>query len=271
MDPWGRKMSKSLGNGIDADSVLECGAGGRTGSWKVRGPDGSVSLKANKIGSECFRLWKACEAQVGDDFHINPEEIESKYFGVLTKIFNVARFASQFECPDQEPSTHYPIEDQWIQSEFASMMMNVEDAWTQLDIYTATQALKTFGTGVLPSHWLEMAKSRLYDGDEHAAWTIHQILRKFLAAFSPICPFFCHHISMTLYGQSSVDIDAFPELPPIDDELNAKTSDIEAFNSEVWKTKKENGLSLNAEIEGIEIPESLEDFRYTLTRMHKLL
>ena len=107
MDPWGRKMSKSLGNGIDADSVLECGAGGRTGSWKVQGADGSVSLKANKIGSECFRLWKACEAQVGDDFHINPEEIESKYFGVLTKIFNVARFADQFDAPEQEPTTPY--------------------------------------------------------------------------------------------------------------------------------------------------------------------
>ena len=98
MDPWGRKMSKSLGNGIDADSVLECGAGGRTGSWTVKGPDGSVKLKANKIGSECFRLWKACDAQVGDDFHINPEAIEKKYFGVLTKLFNVARFASQFKC-----------------------------------------------------------------------------------------------------------------------------------------------------------------------------
>ena len=93
MDPWGRKMSKSLGNGIDADSVLECGAGGRTGSWKIKGADGKqVVLKANKIGSECFRLWKACDAQVGDDFHINPEEIETKYYGVLTKIFNVARF-----------------------------------------------------------------------------------------------------------------------------------------------------------------------------------
>ena len=32
-------------------------------------------LKANKIGSECFRL-EGCDAQVGDDFHINPEEIE---------------------------------------------------------------------------------------------------------------------------------------------------------------------------------------------------
>ncbi|MED6312676.1 MAG: class I tRNA ligase family protein, partial [Candidatus Thermoplasmatota archaeon] len=86
MDPWGRKMSKSLGNGIDADSVLECGAGGRTGSWKIRGPDKVVNLRANKIGSECFRLWKACDAQVGDDFQINPEDIEQKYFGVLTKL-----------------------------------------------------------------------------------------------------------------------------------------------------------------------------------------
>ena len=76
---------------------------------------------------------------------------------------------------------------------------------------------------------------------------------------------------MTLYGKSAVDVDTFPELPEIQPELNAKTSEIEAFNSEVWKTKKENGLSLNAEIEGIEIPESLEAFRGTLTRMHKLL
>ena len=271
MDPWGRKMSKSLGNGIDADSVLECGAGGRTGSWKVKGPSGSVSLKANKIGSECFRLWKACEAQVGDDFHINPEEIEAKYFGVLTKLFNVARFASQFEMPEEEPNTAFPVEDRWIRSEFSATMNSVESSWNNLDIYTATQALKTFGTGVLPSHWLEMAKTRLYDGDIHAAWTIHSILKDFLAAFSPVCPFFCHHISMTLYGESSVDVDQFPLQGAIDEDLNSLTPEIEAFNSEVWKTKKEQGLSLNAEIEGIVIPQTLEEFNGTLSRMHKLL
>ena len=271
MDPWGRKMSKSLGNGIDADSVLECGAGGRTGSWKVKGPSGSVSLKANKIGSECFRLWKACEAQVGDDFHINPEEIEAKYFGVLTKLFNVARFASQFEMPEEEPNTAFPVEDRWIRSEFSATMNSVESSWNNLDIYTATQALKTFGTGVLPSHWLEMAKTRLYDGDIHAAWTIHSILKDFLAAFSPVCPFFCHHISMTLYGESSVDVDQFPLQGAIDEDLNCLTPEIEAFNSEVWKTKKEQGLSLNAEIEGIVIPQTLEEFNGTLSRMHKLL
>ena len=76
---------------------------------------------------------------------------------------------------------------------------------------------------------------------------------------------------MTLYGTSAVDVDSFPKLPSIDEELNSKTSDIESFNSGVWKTKKENGLSLNAEIEGIVIPDSLTGFRDTLTRMHKLL
>jgi valyl-tRNA synthetase len=150
-------------------------------------------------------------------------------------------------------------------------MASVESSWKNLDIYTATQALKTFGTGILPSHWLEMAKTRLYDGDAHAAWTIHSILKDFLAAFSPVCPFFCHHISMTLYGESSVDVDNFPVQGSVNEQLNILTPEIEAFNSEVWKTKKEQGLSLNTEIEGIEIPESLDEFRGTLTRMHKLL
>ncbi len=276
MDPWGRKMSKSLGNGIDADSVLECGAGGRTGSWKVKGPEKTVSLKANKIGSECFRLWKACDAQVGDDFHINPEEIEKRYFGVLTKLFNVARFASQFDIPsdlDTKPE-NLNIEDEWILSEFNLMMSEVKTSWTNLDIYTATQNLKTFGTGILPSHYLEMVKSRLYDGDTAAAWTIHRVVRDFMSAFSPICPFFTHHISSTIYGKSAVDVDAFPSAATSnqsrEEELRSATVELQAFNGDVWATKKENGISLNQPISGIVIPETLHGFSNILTSMHSL-
>ena len=280
MDPWGRKMSKSLGNGIDADSVLECGAGGRTGSWKVKGPDKTVSLRANKIGSECFRLWKACDAQVGDDFHINPEEIEKKYFGVLTKLFNVARFASQFEVPsdlDTRPDG-LAIEDEWILAEFQSTMDTVEQAWSNLDIYTATQALKTFGTGVLPSHYLEMVKSRLYDEDKQAAWTLHRVVRDFMSAFTPVCPFFTHHVSSTIYGQSSVDVDAFPQPPHPEtgvgtehgDALRAISSILQTFNSDTWGHKKEQGISLNQPVSGVVIPEELEAFTAILTRMHSL-
>ncbi len=280
MDPWGRKMSKSLGNGIDADSVLECGAGGRTGSWKVKGPEKTVSLRANKIGSECFRLWKACDAQVGDDFHINPEEIEKKYFGVLTKLFNVARFASQFEIPsnlDEEPE-HLEPEDRWILAEFQNTMNTVQRSWSDLDIYTATQSLKTFGTGLLPSHYLEMVKSRLYDDDVAAAWTLHRVVRDFMAAFSPVCPFFTHHISQTVYGASAVDVDRFPSeaysaVASGTEEgkrLCNLSSKIQEFNGAVWGAKKESGTSLNQPIEGIEIPQELAEFSHTLTQMHKL-
>ena len=280
MDPWGRKMSKSLGNGIDADSVLECGAGGRTGSWKVKGPEKTVSLRANKIGSECFRLWKACDAQVGDDFHINPEEIEKKYFGVLTKLFNVARFASQFEIPaDLETVPEYlAVEDKWILAEFSETMDTVKTAWENIDIYSATQALKTFGTGVLPSHYLEMVKSRLYDDDTAAAWTLHRIVRDFMTAFTPVCPFFTHHISETLYGRSAVEVDTFPVSADSSVDLGTDEGDrlrglsalVQSFNGDTWNAKKEQGISLNQPVSGIEIPNELEDFTAILTRMHHL-
>jgi len=275
MDPWGRKMSKSLGNGIDANSVLECGAGGRTGSWKIKGPDKVVNLRANKIGSECFRLWKACDAQVGDDFHINPEGIEQKYYGVLTKLFNVARFASQFPVPtnlNKLPIDLAP-EDKWILSEFDNVMKKVEKAWKEIDIYTAAQSMKNFSTGVLASHWLEMVKTRLYDGDESAAWTLHRIFRDLMDGFSPICPFFSHYLSSILYDRSAVIADSFPSIP-LDFETYKWTEITESvmdFNSEVWRTKKEQGLSLNSELSGVNIPDNLSQLEVSLRRMHKLL
>ena len=274
MDPWGRKMSKSLGNGIDANSVLECGSGGRTGSWKIKGTDGKqIHLKANKIGSECFRLWKACDAQVGDDFHINPEEIEAKYFGVLTKIFNVARFASQFEVPSDLNSKpeNLEIEDQWILSEFSQMMTKVEKSWSNVDIYNAAQSIKNFSTGVFPSHWLEMVKSRLYDGDEAAAWTLHRIVRDVLTSLSPICPFFTHYLSTTLYANSSVDVREFPDIIVSKSEFLNLTNHVIEFNSEVWKLKKDNGISLNTEIPNVKIPKELEILSDSLIRMHRII
>ena len=278
MDPWGRKMSKSLGNGIDADSVLECGAGGRTGSWKIRGPEGKqVSLKANKIGSECFRLWKACEAQVGDDFHINPEEIESKYFGILTKVFNVARFASQFDVPDdlENLPNNLPNEDRWILSVFDAMMDDVQNFWKDMDIYNATQSIKGFATGVFPGHWLEMSKSRLYDGDYAASWTIHRIVRDLLITFSPICPFFTDYLSTVLYGASAVDARSYPtQVFSSNTNTNAYLQLTELlidFNSSTWKAKKDQGLSLKSEIHGISVPSELDEFKGALTSMHNLV
>ena len=274
MDPWGRKMSKSLGNGIDASSVLECGAGGRTGSWKIKGPEGKqVALQAKKIGSECFRFWKAADAQVGDDFQINPEQIELRYFGVLTKIFNVGRFASQFEFDgdlDTIPD-NLENEDKWILAEFSDLLEKAKTGYSELDIYTAAQGIKTFSTGVFASHWLEMAKTRLYNDDASATWTLHRIFRDLLSILSPVCPFFTHHLSTTLYEKSSVDIDVFPESPISDTKSwTDLTESLVDFNSVVWKAKKDAGVSLAAPISGHNVPDSLKDIENALVSMHKL-
>ena len=274
MDPWGRKMSKSLGNGIDAGSVLECGAGGRTGSWKIKGPEGKqVALQAKKIGSECFRFWKAADAQVGDDFQINPEQIELRYFGVLTKIFNVGRFASQFDFKgdlDVMPD-NLENEDKWILAEFSDLLGKAKTGYSDLDIYTAAQGIKTFSTGVFASHWLEMAKTRLYNEDASATWTLHRIFRDLLSILSPVCPFFTHHLSTTLYDKSAVDVDIFPELPISDTEQWIKMTDsLVDFNSAVWKAKKDDGISLAAPISGHNVPNELKSIEKALILMHKL-
>ena len=274
MDPWGRKMSKSLGNGIDASSVLECGAGGRTGSWKIKGPEGKqVALQAKKIGSECFRFWKAADAQVGDDFQINPEQIELRYFGVLTKIFNVGRFASQFDFDadlDEIPD-NLENEDKWILAEFTDLLDKAKKGYSNLDIYTAAQGIKTFSTGIFASHWLEMAKTRLYNEDASATWTLHRIFRDLLSILSPICPFFTHHLSTTLYEKSSVEVDVFPESPITDTQSwTEKTDDLVEFNSVVWKAKKDAGVSLAAPISGHNVPSSLKEIEAALVAMHKL-
>ena len=274
MDPWGRKMSKSLGNGIDASSVLECGFGGRTGSWKIKGPEGKqVALQAKKIGSECFRFWKAADAQVGDDFQINPEQIELRYFGVLTKIFNVGRFASQFDFDGDLDAVPDDLEneDKWILAEFTDLLEKAKKGYSELDIYTAAQGIKTFSTGVFASHWLEMAKTRLYNEDASGTWTLHRIFRDLLSILSPVCPFFTHHLSTTLYEKSSVEIDVFPSSPITGTEEWTKlTESLVEFNSVIWKTKKDEGISLAAPLSGQKVPEELSVISEALVSMHKL-
>ena len=94
-----------------------------------------------------------------------------------------------------------------------------------------------------------------------------------LDAFAPICPFFSHYLSSTLYNRSAVEADTFPQL-----NLNFEsekwtelTESVMFFNSEIWKMKKDQGLSLNSEIVGLSIPSNLDSLQISLTRMHKLI
>jgi len=120
-----------------------------------------------------------------------------------------------------------------------------------------------------------MAKSRLYDGDPRAAWTLHRITRDLLTGLTPICPFFTHYLSTELYGESSIDVRSFPRLDAKilgdnAEHLRTLTNHISEFNSSVWRAKKDAGLSLKSPISDFVIPAELEEFSEALMNMHAL-
>ena len=78
--------------------------------------------------------------------------------------------------------------------------------------------------------------------------------------------------SSTLYDRSAVEADSFPTIS-LNFELDRWTEISESvmvFNSEVWRLKKEQGLSLNSEISDVNVPDNLLALQVPLTRMHKL-
>ena len=116
-----------------------------------------------------------------------------------------------------------------------------------------------------------MAKTRLYNDDASATWTLHRVFRDMMSILSPICPFFTHHLSTTLYGKSAVDVDVFPERPITNtSEFTKMTESLIEFNSKVWKAKKDTGVSLAAPISGHQVPEELRTIEQALISMHKL-
>ncbi len=242
MDKQGRKMSKSLGNVIDPDEVVK------------------------KVGSDAFRLWIAAESTVGDDFRINEEKIAGmgKF---LQKLANVAGFVGRFPQPPTRPAK-LAAADEWILGELDAVVATSAAAYKELDFFTPANAVRSFVWNTFAPHYLEMVKGRAYNGDAAACWTLHQVVRTVLRLLAPVAPFSSHAYTKAVYGEE-VHREGFPA--PLGLAADAKlTEAVVAFNSDVWKRKQEQALSMNSPIAGIALPAALEPMRAELVEMHKL-
>lgn len=242
MDKHGRKMSKSLGNVIDPDQIL------------------------GKYGSDAFRLWIAGECTIGDDFRIDEQKIQGtgKF---LQKLANVVNFVRRFEAPQERPTELHPC-DAWILGELDRVTATTRAGYEGIDFFRPANAVRSFVWNLFAPHYVEMVKGRAYDGDPAACWTLQEVVRRVLLLLAPVAPFVTHYLADRVYGLD-VHRAALPE-PLGFDADEAVTEAVVAFNSEVWKRKKDQGLSLAAPIDGIEVPELLSDFGDVLSDMHKL-
>lgn len=245
VDEKGEKMSKSKGNVIDPIPILE------------------------KYGSDSFRFWAASEASLGSDFRCSERRIASagKF---LTKLWNIARFISQFPYVELSEVILTPT-DEWILSEFNRRLESALKGYEGFNFFVPARELRDFLWNVFASHYLEMVKPRAYSkGPEAKAAhaTMHAILKASLELLAPIIPFITDYIYRKLYG-TTVHKQNFPSKFVVRD-LSRLSKQIIEFNEAIWREKQKKGLPLTAEIE-IEIPAELQEFQEDLVAMHRIV
>jgi len=252
VDEEGRKMSKSAGNIIDPQDVIE------------------------KFGGEAFRIWSGLEGNITrGDIRCSYERIRgnSKF---LTKIWNLARFVSSF------PQTFEDYEltplDRMILAELNRLISECRNGYEQMNAFAPATAIRTFTWNIFADHYVEASKSRAYNRGnrfdirlQRGAWyTLHTCLQTILKLLAPICPFITESTWLEVYSRKSIHTESFPEKnPQWESDLNKLLAVFMDFNNAVWRYKKEKAIALSQGLEAVVFaPKDLEPLRDDLMTMH---
>ena len=178
-DAQGRKMSKSLGNGIDPLEVIE------------------------KYGADALRFSLVIGVAPGADVRMSLEKIET-YRNFANKIWNASRFALMnmqgFEPQGVPSADKLALSDKWILKCFNDTVRTVTDNLESFEIGNAAAALYDFMWSYLCDWYIEMAKHELNGDDPEAKKatqeTLNYVLTGTLKLLHPYMPF----ITEELYG-----------------------------------------------------------------------
>lgn len=252
LDEKGIKMSKSLGNIIDPMKVHE------------------------RFGAEPFRLWAASEGNMEQtDFRCSMDRIDS-HGKVLTKLWNVARFISQFDAPQSfDPQKVTNELDRWMMGHVDQLVVLSQERMNAYDFYHPAMQARQCLYDFLASNYLELVKSRAYNADnqfskadqQSATGTLYYCLKQLLLVMAPIIPFATQKLYQSLFNEN-VHHQAFPK--PIGVTSSLPTDVLLEQNSKIWTAKKEKGLSLNAPIEEWTFPVSLKPIENDLKSCHQI-
>ncbi len=192
-DAQGRKMSKSLGNGIDPLEIID------------------------KFGADALRFTLATGNSPGNDMRFSDEKVEASR-NFANKIWNAARFILM-NLTDDEPKPYIPenlaIEDKWILSQYNDLVKSVTDSLEKYELGLAVSKLYDFIWDVFCDWYIELAKIRLNCNDETAKSTVKAVLvyvmSNTLKLLHPFMPFITEEIWLTLpHDDESVMISEWP-------------------------------------------------------------
>ncbi|MCM1540687.1 MAG: valine--tRNA ligase [Blautia sp.] len=194
-DAQGRKMSKSLGNGIDPLEIIE------------------------QYGADALRLTLITGNAPGNDMRFYYERVENSR-NFANKVWNASRFilmnmeGKEITVPAAD--TLEPV-DKWILSKLNTLVKDVTDNMESFELGIAVQKVYDFIWDEFCDWYIEMVKPRLYNSDDAASrnaalWTLRTVLIDALKLLHPYMPFITEEIFCSLQNEEeSIMISRWPE------------------------------------------------------------
>jgi valyl-tRNA synthetase len=186
--PDGRRMSKSLGTGIDPLGLIDGGE---------RPPVFTQGGEFPAYGADAVRFGLLAMSST-QDVRFNEEKI-AQGRQLANKLFNASRLVllrvpAGLTMPDEAPEP-LTVEDRWILSRLQAAEAELTDAIEAFEFHRAVLGLYDFVYGELCDWYLEMLKPRLYEDDNAAtcAFALH-VLAETLALAHPVIPFVTEEI-----------------------------------------------------------------------------
>ncbi|MFM9413099.1 valine--tRNA ligase [Peptococcus simiae] len=207
LDDQGRKMSKSLGNGIDPLEEIE------------------------RYGADALRMTLVTGTTPGNDTRYRQEKIEASR-NFTNKLWNAARFVLMNQPEDQsvlkgdfQPRHLY---DRWIATRLAKVAVHVSESLDHYELGEATRAITDFIWDEFCDWYIELAKPRLYgkhglEAQVEAQQASAIVLREALLLLHPIMPFITEEIWQQLpHEGESIMIADWPQIETwLDDQAEA--------------------------------------------------
>ena len=197
-DEQGRKMSKSLGNGIDPLEVI------------------------GKYGADALRLTLITGNAPGNDMRYSDQKVENSR-NFANKVWNASRFIMMNMDETQEADTAAMPEglepaDKWILSEYNDVIRDVTENMEKYELGVAVQKIHDFLWDEFCDWYIEMVKPRLYNKEESdaasrnaALWTLQTVLIGSLKLLHPYMPFITEEIFQSIQSkEESIMISSWP-------------------------------------------------------------
>jgi len=258
--PWRAVLISGWGLAAEGAGKISKSRGG--------GPMPPMEMVA-KYSADAARYW-AASTGLGKDATISEEKIQVGA-KLVTKLWNVARFAERFLAGFQIPPEPPPLSaaDRWILSCSQRLIQQATGSFTAYDYMGAKNATERFFWGDLCNNYLEMAKKRLYDDSNalHAGarFTLHHTLLMVLKLFAPILPYVTEEIYQGLFAvQESIHRSSWPvvDTTRIDERAETAGQQLLQVASAVRQYKSEQGVSLSTPLARLQLtvqPDGLLD------------